>query len=270
MRYDIFGNADADAATIMLSAGLGGLGSFWRPQFETLGQRFRVIVYDHRGTGKNSESLSDGYAIADMADDVVEILDDVGVARCHFIGHALGGLVGLDIALRAPSRLASLVLVNAWATVDSHTLRCFAVRKALLDHVGSEAYVHAQPIFLYPAAWLSQHQSTIAREEEHGNANFQGADNLTRRLDALLAFDAVESLGEIRLPTLVVAARDDVLVPYICSQTLARGIQNARLWLTAEGGHACSVTDPGLFNATLLGFLTGIDVINAGVPARAL
>ena len=269
MRYDIFGNADANAATIVLSAGLGGLGGFWRPQFETLGQRFRVIVYDHRGTGKNAESLPDGYAIADMADDVVAILDDAGVARCHFIGHALGGLVGLDIALRAPSRLASLVLVNAWATVDSHTLRCFEVRKALLDHVGPEAYVHAQPIFLHPAAWLSEHAAVIAREEEHGNANFQGADNLTRRLEALLAFDAGGSLGEIEAPTLVVAARDDVLVPYTCSQTLARGIKNARLWLAAEGGHACSVTDPGPFNATLLEFLTGVDLINAGVPAGA-
>src|ERR1700722_20289948 len=85
MRYDIFGNADADAATIVLSAGLGGLVRFWRPQFEALGQRFRVITYDHRGTGKNAESLSDGYAIADMADDVVEILDNAGVACCHFI-----------------------------------------------------------------------------------------------------------------------------------------------------------------------------------------
>jgi aminoacrylate hydrolase len=270
MRYDIFGNVDPDAATIVFSAGLGGLGGFWRPQFEALGQRFRVITYDHRGTGKNAESLSDGYAIADMADDVVEILDNAGVACCHFIGHALGGLVGLDLAIRAPSRLASLVLVNAWSTVDTHTLRCFEVRKALLDHVGPEAYVHAQPIFLYPAAWLSQQQATIVREEEHSNANFQGVDNLTRRLEALLAFDAGGSLGEIRTPTLVIAARDDVLVPYTCSQTLARGIQHARLWLTPEGGHACSVSDPGPFNETLLDFLTGVDLAAAGVPARVL
>jgi aminoacrylate hydrolase len=270
MHYDIIGKTDADAATIVLSAGLGGLGSFWRPQFESLGQRFRVIVYDHRGTGKNAESLSDDYTIADMADDVVEILDDVGVARCHFMGHALGGLVGLDIALRASSRLASLVLVNAWATVDPHTLRCFEVRKALLNHVGPEAYVHAQPIFLYPAAWLSQHQTLIAREEEHGNENFQGVDNLTRRLEALLAFDTLGSLGEIKTSTLVIAARDDVLVPYTCSQTLACGIKNAKLWLTAEGGHACSVTDCESFNAVLLEFLTGVDLINVGVPARAV
>ncbi len=238
----------------MLSAGLGGSGGFWQPQMAALTERYRVILYDHRGTGANTQTLSDGYTISAMADDVIDILDDAGIERAHFMGHALGGLVGLDLALRAPKRLSSLVLVNAWAATNAHTKRCFAVRTALLKHEGPEAYVRAQPIFLYPAAWLSRNEDAIAREEAHGIAHFQGADTLTKRLGALLAFDVSGRLPEIATRALVAASRDDVLVPYPCSETLAAGMPDAQLWLIPEGGHGFSVTDPEPFNAALLAF----------------
>ena len=238
-----------------MSAGLGGLGHFWRPQLEALGAHHRVILYDQRGTGANAGELPDDYSIAHMADDVIEVLDDAGVASCHFAGHALGGLVGLELARLAPSRLDSLVLVNAWAHVDSHTRRCFDARLALLKHVGVEAYVRAQPIFLYPAAWLSEHEDVVAKEEAAGIAHFQGKDNLLKRLSALLAFDATPGLAGIHTPAFIAASRDDVLVPFTRSQQLADSLPNATLWLTAEGGHGFTVTDPAPFNAAMLTFL---------------
>jgi aminoacrylate hydrolase len=255
MHYDIHGRSEETAPTILLSAGLGGLGAYWGPQLAALGERYRVVVYDHRGTGMNWEELPPQYSIAHMADDVIEVLDRVGVRRCHFVGHALGGLVGIDLTLRAPERLSSLVLVNAWAKVDTHTRRCFDARMRLLEYGGAEAYLRAQPIFLFPAPWLSRHAERVTREEAEGVRHFQGADNLHARLGALLAFDAEARLGEIRVPTLVAAARDDVLVPYTRSEDLARSIPASRLALSTEGGHAHSVTDPERFNADLIGFL---------------
>jgi aminoacrylate hydrolase len=256
MRYEIIGRTDDRASTVLLSAGLGGLGHFWRPQLEALGAHHRVILYDQRGTGANGGDLPEDYSIADMADDVVEVLDSAGIASCHFAGHALGGLVGLELARRAPSRLNSLVLVNAWARVDSHTRRCFDARLALLKHVGVEAYVRAQPIFLYPAAWLSAHEEAVRKEEAAGIAHFQGVDNLLKRLSALLAFDATSDLAGLDKPAFIAASRDDVLVPFTRSQQLADKMPNATLWLTAEGGHGFTVTDPAPFNAAILTFLS--------------
>ncbi|MCJ2053443.1 pyrimidine utilization protein D [Methylobacterium sp. J-070] len=255
MHYVIHGRSEETAPTILLSAGLGGLGAYWKPQLAALGEQYRVVIYDHRGTGMNWEELPTQYAIAHMADDVLEILDQAGVRRCHFVGHALGGLVGLDLALREPDRLSSLVLVNAWAKVDSHTRRCFDARIALLEHGGAEAYLRAQPIFLYPAPWLSRHAERVTREAAEGVGHFQGAHNLRARLGALLAFDASGLLGGIQVPTLVAAARDDVLVPCTCSEDLARAIPASRLALAAEGGHAHSVTVPDRFKADLIDFL---------------
>ncbi len=260
MKFDVLGRTDDGASTVLLSAGLGGLGHFWRPQIEALAAHHRVIVYDQRGTGANAGALPDPYSIAQMADDVIAVLDDAGVASCHVAGHALGGLVGLELARRNPSRLRSLILVNAWARVDSHTLRCFEARMALLNHVGVEAYVRAQPIFLYPAPWLSAHADIVRKEEAAGIAHFQGKDNLLKRLSALLAFDATADLGAIQTPVFVAAARDDVLVPFTRSQQLADTLPRATLWLTAEGGHAFTVTDPAPFNAALLAFLAAHDL----------
>src|SRR5262249_24029721 len=150
-------------------------------------------------------------------------------ARAHFVGHALGGLVGLALAERHPERLHSLTVVNGWAAASSHTRRCFDMRLLLLKHEGAATYVRAQPIFLYPADWLARNEALVAREEAHGLAGFQGAGNLRARVAALLAFDARPSLGRLALATLIVAARDDVLVPSTMSEELAAGIPGARL-----------------------------------------
>jgi aminoacrylate hydrolase len=255
VNYEAFGRAKNEAPTIVLSAGLGGLGGFWQPQFAVLAERFHVIAYDHRGTGANKTALPEGYTMSAMADDVIGILDKAGVERCHFMGHALGGLIGMEMALRSPSRVSGLILVNSWQTVSSHTRRCFAARLTLLERSGREAYVQAQPIFLYPAAWLMRHEDSVVREVAHGMAHFQGIENLTKRIGALLAFDVSARLREIQIPTLVAGTRDDVLVPYLCSEALASGIPGAKLWLAAEGGHASTVTDPDGFNLALLRFL---------------
>jgi aminoacrylate hydrolase len=256
MHYDIIGRTEPDAETIVLSAGLGGARAFWQPQIDALAARFRVVSYDHRGTGRSPGALPDGYSIGHMANDVIEIIQRVGITRCHFMGHALGGLVGLELALRQPGLLDRLILVNAWAAPNSHTTRCFAVRRHLLTNVGVEAYVQAQPIFLYPASWLVENAERVEHEEAHGIRHFQGVENISKRIDALLAFDVNGRLGNIAIPVLVAASRDDVLVPWKCSQALAAGLPNATLVTVSEGGHGFTVTEPKAFNATMLSFLT--------------
>ena len=258
MKFEQIGRSESDAPVIVLSAGLGGHRGFWRPQLAALGEAFRVIVYDHRGAGENACDLGQDYSIENMADDVEEIVDAVGAPSYHFVGHALGGLVGLALARRPKHRCASLCLVNAWASLDVQTSRCFDIRLLLLDHAGVAAYVSAQPIFLYPAVWLSQNADAVAADIAHGVKTFQGASNLRARIAALRAFDATGDLAAIKVPTLVCASRDDILVPYTKSQELAERIPQARLMLVPEGGHAFTVTERATFNSGLIAFIGDI------------
>lgn len=255
MTFDVYDGPEPDSQTVLLAAGLGGAAGYWAPQLAALRRRYRVVTYDQAGTGRNRRDLTNGHGIAAMADEALAVLEASGTTSAHFVGHALGGLVGLELALRRPDRLASLTVINGWASASAHTRRCFEMRLALLEYEGPAAYVRAQPIFLYPADWLARNVARVAEEEAHGLANFQGSDTLRKRIAALLAFDVTSRLRGLRLPTLVVAARDDVLVPSTMSEDLAWGIEGARLYVAPWGAHAINVTEPDAFNSLLLDFL---------------
>lgn len=253
--FEVHGRDEADSETILLSSGLGGSGSYWAPQMDLLQQHFRVVVYDHHGTGRTGGEVPQSGGISAMADDVIAIAHALNLEKFHFMGHALGGLIGLDIALRQPGLIDRLVLVNAWSKADVHSGRCFDTRISLLENSGVEAFVRAQPLFLYPAQWMSDNAERLARDDAHGVSHFQGKDNVLRRIAALRAFDVDDRLADVENTTLVIAARDDLLVPYSRSLRLVDGLPNAQLVIYDEGAHAVNITNAALFNAGLKTFL---------------
>jgi aminoacrylate hydrolase len=243
-----------DGPPLILSPGLGGSGAYWAPNLAALSEHHRVILYDHRGTGRSDRAVPPDLDVDDMGDDVLALMDGLGLACASLVGHAAGGVIGLSIALRQPRRLASLVVVNGFARADPHFLRCMETRLLLLRHSGVVAFVRAQPFFLYPARWISENWARLAAEEAGHVTHFQGAANAEARIDALAAFDIADRLGEIGTPVLLIAAEDDMLVPDLCSERLEQGLPHARLE-RMRGGHACNITEPEAFNAHILEFL---------------
>lgn len=255
MYYEILGSQATDAPTLVLSSGLGGSARFWVPQLPALEKNYRVVVYDQAGTGRSPATLAEDYSIATMAGELLDLLDSIDVKQCHFIGHALGGLVGLELALQRPQLLQSMVLINAWSSPNPHSERCFAVRKNLLRDSGPAAYVQAQALFLYPADWIAEHSARLAEDEAHALAHFPETQNLLRRIAALQAFNVEDQLAKIHTPTLLIANRDDMLVPWQRSQHLADNLSAGQMALLEYGGHASSVSDVEPFNRVLLDYL---------------
>ena len=239
----------------MLSSGLGGSASYWAPNVAALAQRFRVITYDHRGTGRSDRALPDVVTVDDLADDMLALLDALGIDRAHIVGHAAGGVAGLVLALKAPERLDKLVVVNGWAKADPHFLRCFEARLNLLRHSGVEAFLRAQPIFLYPADWISAHSTELDAELPHQLATFPGAATMEKRIAALAAFDVTGRLGHLSDKVFVLLAEDDMLVPSSAGGRLHNELRGRWMEAMPSGGHACNVTDPALFNHIVLEFL---------------
>ena len=246
-----------DGEVLVLSSGLGGSGSYWAPNLPALTERHRVLTYDPRGTGRSDRALPSEVSVEDFADDILQMMDVLGLARANLMGHAAGGVAGLALALKAPQRLDRLIVVNGWASPDPHFLRCFAARLALLRNSGPEAYLRAQSIFLYPADWSSEHNAEIEAQLPAHLAHFPGAETIEKRIAALAAFDIGDRLGEIESPVLVIAAKDDMLVPPRAGMALADGLRNAGLGMPDFGGHACNVTYPDNFNAFILAWLAG-------------
>jgi aminoacrylate hydrolase len=254
LYYEIHGGEDRDP--LILSSGLGGSADYWKPNLRALAEHFRVIVYDHRGTGRSDRTLPDTLTVDDLAADIAALLDALGIERAHVMGHAAGGVAGLALALRSPKRLRKLVMVNGWASPDSHFLRCFAVRLALLRDSGAEAFLRAQPIFLYPATWISEHNAVLESDLPHHLADFPGHQTLEKRIAALAGFDVADRLDELATPMLALASKDDMLVPYTASEAFDAAPYAATAWM-GWGGHACNVTDPGTFNLLVLDYLKG-------------
>ena len=239
------------APVVVLIAGLGGSGSYWLPQLAALEPEYQVVCYDQRGTGNNRDTLPEGYSLAQMADELAIALAEVGIARYCVVGHALGALIGLQLALDRPDALTALVCVNGWLTLNAHTRRCFQIRERLLHSGGAQAWVEAQPLFLYPAEWMAARLPRLEAEDALAISHFQGKENLLKRLQALKQADFSRRAAAIACPTLIISAADDLLVPASCSRVLQTAISGSQHVEMPWGGHACNVTDADTFNTIL-------------------
>ena len=249
--YDWAGQEQGNV--LILSPGLGGSAGYWRPNIAAFGDHFRVLLYDHRGTGRSDRELPDA-SVGAMADDILALMDALGINRATLVGHAAGGVAGLALALKAAERLDRLVTVNAWLRPDRHFLRCFETRLALLRDSGLDAYLRSQPLFLYPANWISDNLDRLDAEAEHQRAAFPGRETVERRIAALAAFDVADRAADFTVPILGLAASDDMLVPSRCTDPGFDDIPSADGALM-RGGHACNVTEPELFAFLVLQYL---------------
>jgi aminoacrylate hydrolase len=250
--YEVHGRG----TPIILSAGMGGSGSFWAPQVAALAERHQVVLYDHVGTGKSGCSRR---TIPGMADDISSVMNHAGIDAAHVVGHAIGGIVGIELAVRYPQLLRSLVVVNGWGRADPFLRRCFEIRKQILNQLGPKAYVRAQPLFLYPPEWISKNIAHLEAEEERILAHFPPVDTMNERIDMFLDFDVGERLKTANVPTLLASAKDDSLVPAYLTSKLATAIPKARVHAVDWGAHAFTVVTPDIFNQSLLDFCREVD-----------
>jgi pimeloyl-ACP methyl ester carboxylesterase len=105
----------ADAPVVLLIMGANATGVTWPAELvEALAQRYRVVLYDHRDTGRSTWAFDEHpYEIADLAGDAVRVLDVVGADRAHVVGMSMGGVLVQLLMLDAPERLLS---ATAFAT----------------------------------------------------------------------------------------------------------------------------------------------------------
>lgn len=251
--YQLHYETHGDGPPLVLVAGLGGVGSYWAAQIEDFSRHFRVITYDHRGTGGSSRTEMD-YSVAQMAVELLALMDHLGIEHADIVGHSTGGAIGQVLAIDNPERVDRLVLYATWTKCDPFMRRIFEIRKLLLSSVGVEAYIKATPLFLFPDWWINQNADALAAADAQ-TAGFPSTTIALGRCDAVLNFDRSRDLGKIASPTLVVCAEDDFLTPMYFSEQIARAIPGARLVRIERGGHACSQTVPDAFNDEVLAFL---------------
>jgi aminoacrylate hydrolase len=239
---------------LLLVPGLSGRGSFWANQVTELARDFRVVVHDHRGTARSTHSRI-RYSVEQMADDVLRLMDALDIEAAHLVGHSTGGAIGQVIALEHPRRLHSLVLSATWAGPDPYFQRLFESRKGVLLGQGVEAYVRASALFRAPPAWISANDALLSEQHQAALAEAAPIEVTASRIDAILRHDRRARLGEIRAPTLVIVAQDDIITPRFYSDELASRVPGAKLVVLDGGGHGAPGISPAAYNAAVGAFL---------------
>jgi aminoacrylate hydrolase len=239
---------------VLFISGLNGYANYWRDQVSSFAKQFEVVLHDHRGVGQSDHSVI-AYTVERMASDVIKLMDALGIAKAHVVGHSTGAAIAQVLALEHPERLASIVLAASWTKADAYFRRLFTLRKEILARLGPATYLQAATLLLYAPQWIARNNEKLRQLEAQMLATFSPPEIVMSRIDAILAFDRTAELQRIRTPTLIVAAQDDVVTPAYFSEELARLVPGAEVKFFPQGGHCFTQVMAREFNQAVLPFL---------------
>ncbi len=239
---------------VVLLHGIGGGRGMWGRSLQALAAGgFDAISADLPGYG-GSIDIPPG-DIAAMARAVLGLLDSLGLDRASVLGHSMGGMVALELAVVAPQRLAALVLActsPAFGRADGDwQARFVAERLAPLDTGLGMPGLAARlvPSMVGPSADANATGLATRVMSEVPEATYRSV------LEAIVAFDRRSALPGIRVPTLCLAGGLDRQAPVDVMQRMAGRMPDARLVALAAAGHLANLEQPAAFDAAVLDFL---------------
>jgi 3-oxoadipate enol-lactonase len=241
-----------DAPVLVLGSALGTTSALWEREMPALAREYRVVRFDHRGHGR-SPVPPGPYSIADLGQDLVALLDRLGVERAHFAGISLAGMASMWVAAHAPERVDRLALLCTSARFGQPQM--WAARAATVRSEGLAVIADAVVARWTPPEFAAAHPSVIASLREMLVST--PAEGYASCCDAIQAMDLVPDLTRIVAPTLVVAGLADEATPPPHGQLIADAIPGARLALAAGAAHLPHISRSDLIVDLLLTFLGG-------------
>jgi 3-oxoadipate enol-lactonase len=244
---------------VVLLHGFGLSRAMWDKQVSEFGSIYRMIVPDLRGHGK-SPAPEGILTIDEMADDVIELIDHLGIEGPVVLGGlSMGGYVALSIVARFPERVRGLMLMDTRAAGD--TAEAAANRETM-----AKAAVETDdltPIIdpfiprLFGKNTLEQHPDRVAAMRAVMEENAPESMASVLRGMAIRP-DRRGDLARIKVPTLALVGEEDILTPPDEVKGMAEMIPGARFEVVSKAGHLAPYENPLVSNAVILRFLEGL------------
>lgn len=240
---------------VVLLMGLGADHTAGQFQIRPFAERYRVIALDNRDSGATTHT-AESYSTRTLANDVLALLTGIGVERAHVIGVSLGGLIGQELALAAPARVATLALHSTLARADAYLVSLAALWASMRRHLPLEDFVRAMMLWMFSPRTFATRPEFIAEmtRDVLSKPDSLSPAGFARQLRAVLAHDTLDRLGDIRCPTLITAGADDILVPPPCSRPLQDAIPDCQFTLFEGAGHGVFLEAAHVFNEACLTF----------------
>ena len=224
----------------------------WAFQLPDLAKRYRVLAYDMRGQGQSEHPESD-YSLELHAEDLVALMDALGLAKAHLVGTSYGGELNLLMGIRHPERCHSLTIIASVSHSDPLLV-------AMIERWRLAAMLGDGPKFFrliyadtYSEGFLSDRPDLIPlAEQRYASLDLPAA---VRLIESFQRFDVRADLGRIQVPTCIVSAELDLLKPRKYGELLHRAIAGSEFHLIPGAGHVVVLERAAEVNTVLLGFL---------------
>lgn len=255
MYYEVHGWGEP----LVLIHGLGMACSTWFNQIPQLSQNHRVIVFDNRGAGRTA-APAEAYTLEMMATDTAALLQSLDIPQAHVLGFSMGGLIAQQLALQQPDLVRSLLLVS---TAIQLPPKAKQVMETWLEMsragLALDLLVREGLLWVYTDAFFRDNKAVNSAVESARHAPHPlTLEGLAGQVAALVEDVPAADLDQVKVPTLVVAGRDDILIAPAYAAELAAQIPKAELVILEPAGHNCWMEFPEPFNQTILHFLNWI------------
>ena len=248
LYYEIAGQGQP----ILFIHGLGSSSRDWEPQVAFFAKHYQVVTFDVRGHGQSGKPPGP-YSIPLFATDTAELIKSLGIAPAHIIGISMGGMIAFQLAVSAPDLVRSLVIVNSGPEFILRTFkerigglqRLLIVRLLGMRKMGQ---VLSKRLFPKP-----EHEELRRVFVERWAENDRRAYSDAMR--AIVGWSVSDRLGDIRSPTLVIAADEDY-APVSLKEAYIAKMPQAELVVIADSRHATPAERPEQFNEALMAFLS--------------
>lgn len=231
--------------------------AMYRPQREALAASCRLITPDLPGFGDSP--LVDPATAEAMADAVAALLDKLAIReRVVLGGVSMGGYVTFAFVRKYAERLAGLILADTRAEPDDDTARANRDKMIAFASANPASAVVEQMLPKLLGATTMAKQPGVA-EEVKRIASAQSTAAIVAALKGLRDRpDSRPTLELIRVPTLILVGREDVLTPPALSESMAASVPGAMLEVIEEAGHLSNLEQPSVFNTAVRTFLTNL------------
>ncbi len=253
---DLYFERQGEGTPLLLIAGMASDVASWAPVIEPLAQHHDVIAFDNRCTGRTVPSLSEVTADL-MVADCIALLDRIGVAKAHIVGHSLGGMIGLRLASRYPDRVSTLVAAATAPTADPMHRSLFNDLASAYEAEGVPPKLFFQLLFPWlfaPKFFADRRTVEVAAQMAADYPHRQSAAAFRRQISVLDSGDMAVDLEKIACPVLALAADQDLLFP---ADGLAPAFQTVAdlATITIRGaGHSVHWDQPEAFVDAILDF----------------
>jgi 3-oxoadipate enol-lactonase/4-carboxymuconolactone decarboxylase len=232
---------------LLLGSSIGTSGTaLWSASAAVLGKRFHVLAWDLPGHGRNTDPVSAGFTMAELAAGVLALADRVLTdraepgGRLYYAGDSLGGAVGLQALLDAPDRIVAAVLLCTGAKIG--TAEGWRERAARVRASGTAVVINQSVERWFAPGFLEREPQVGSRLLDSLRA--ADAEAYALACEALADFDVRSRLGEIAVPVLTVAGAEDFATPPELLAEIANGVQSGGLQILDGAAHLAPAEVP--------------------------